>query len=379
MAKLTICVTADWEGESLEAANLEAMRAFRRQFQQIPLTHFICPAYLTRGGDLRAIAQRIREQIVPGDEVALHVHCWRTLVGEAGVKPVLKPTYYSPEFNDGNGPVVHFEGDKLDVGHGVPLGVYSPEEIAAILACARELLVAHRIAPEPPVAFRCGGWLASDPVLLGLEAAGFRLDSSATDARLLEEIDSLLRSVAKCRLGGWVKQLWGSPGQDQPLFLANQLSRADHSPAADALTQPYSIKIGDARVLEAPANGVLADYLTREEMLRRFEDAWNLAGGEDRVLLCGFHQESAARPNLHLQGTNLESFTKAVQEFLGNHPLQERIARGRGIVFNTVASLAKKRGEASARLVPPAAGEEERQEAGPASKPAPRPFPRFIG
>src|ERR1700730_14137670 len=178
MPTLTICVTVDWEGESLEAANLNEMTAFRKAFPKIPLTHFICPAYLTRGGDLQAISGLIRGQVLGGDEVALHVHCWQTLLTAAGVNPVLQPSWY---INGDAGPQVHYGNHQVDQGHGVPLGNYTSPEIGKIIAYANQLLVANHIASATPVSFRCGGWMSADPVQVALQAQHVANDSSSTD------------------------------------------------------------------------------------------------------------------------------------------------------------------------------------------------------
>jgi hypothetical protein len=188
VADLTICITVDWEGEDLQERNLQAMADFRASLPGIPITHFICPAYFTRGdGEMESNEDRvgkIKNQIKDGlDEVGLHVHAWQSLTRAAGVVPRdgmsstlngygFRINYPAPPFTERFPP---------DTGHGVPLGVYSIDELTAILQFSRDLLLHYRLT-ESVESFRCGGWMASSSVLQALHKVGLRYDSSATDA-----------------------------------------------------------------------------------------------------------------------------------------------------------------------------------------------------
>lgn len=45
--KITIYMTVDWEGVSLEQENIEAMQMFRKKFPHIPMLQLLNPAYFT--------------------------------------------------------------------------------------------------------------------------------------------------------------------------------------------------------------------------------------------------------------------------------------------------------------------------------------------
>lgn len=307
MPTLTICVTTDWEGQDLEDDNLDEMTAFRHQFGNVPLTHFICPAYLTRGGNLGAISGRIRAQVLPIDEVGLHIHCWQTLVVASHVAPVLQPSWYI----QGNGPAVPYGQGQSDVGHGVPLGAYSAGDIGHIIACANNLLVTNNIAPATPVSFRCGGWMSADAVQQALQAQGMANDSSSTDAPYFTQVNQRLQGF-NCRLGTWLPQLWGTAAVAAPAYLANTLSHAVQPGGGTDTTQPYQI----AGVLQVPDNGVLADYLTAQMIYNRLHAAWQQAAQGDVVHVCGFHQETATGRNLYDNTQNLPNFSAALTQFL---------------------------------------------------------------
>jgi hypothetical protein len=51
MGSLYATVTVDWEGEQITPLSLQALEYFKTVHPDIPLTHFICPAYFTRGQD----------------------------------------------------------------------------------------------------------------------------------------------------------------------------------------------------------------------------------------------------------------------------------------------------------------------------------------
>jgi hypothetical protein len=311
MPTLTICVTVDWEGWNLEPANLNAMTAFRKQFPTIPLTHFICPAYLTRDGNLQEISGLISEQVRRGDEVALHVHCWQSLLTAAGVNPVLEPSWY---INGDVGPTFNYGNGQVDQGHGVPLGFYSAENVGKIIAYGNQLLVKNHIALATPVSFRCGGWMSADPVQVALQAQHVANDSSSTDAPYFTQIDHLLRN-ANCQLATWVAKLWGTIAVPHPTYLANTLSHEVQPAGGTATTQPYPI----SGVLQVPDNGVLADYLKVQMMYDRLHEAWQLAAQRDFVHVCGFHQESATFQNIYGEkSTNLDNFTTALAQFLSD-------------------------------------------------------------
>lgn len=302
MGQLKICVTVDWEGYNLQERNIKAMKAFREHMDDVPLTHFICPAYFTRGlapiGRLPIVQNRIKGMIRKDDEVGLHVHAWESLVRGAGVAPRGGISSYL----DGYGPQVTFldsDGEPntkipRDSGHGVPLGIYTLDEIVSILLFARELLVLFQLveSAESVESFRCGGWLASDSVMKAAVKIGMRNDSSAVDASFFSS-DVAQRSLLNERSGlaKWLASLWGPKDENVvlPVFLRNNLVVQP----VDGKTQIFKVHIDGKCLIQVPDNGLLIDYLTTDEMLDRLNDALSESESLDRVFVCGFHQESA--------------------------------------------------------------------------------------
>jgi hypothetical protein len=70
--RVRVAVSVDWEGRDLQRTNLAAMTALRQALPGVPLTHFLNAAYLTKpAADPAAVAQALREVVLPGDEAGL--------------------------------------------------------------------------------------------------------------------------------------------------------------------------------------------------------------------------------------------------------------------------------------------------------------------
>lgn len=338
MSTLTICVTVDWDGMELIPESLLAMGRFREAFPEVPLTHFICPSYLTRDGDNAEIAKVIREHIQGQDEVALHIHCWRSLVEASGVEYIPEPSWYL----DGIGPKVEYGDGRFDIGHGVPLGVYPEAQIIRQMRHSIQLLRDFDIAPEAPVSFRGGGWMASDVVLTAMRSAGLHNDSSATDSDYFEEINEQLEGYG-VRLGEWVCRLWGPGAIAAPPYSANTHTRAVRPEGGHEASQPYVMRIGEHDVFEVPDNGVLADYLTETQMYDRFQRAWASAAAQDTVHVCGFHEESAAWPGWNdEERTNLQNLQTALHRFVASTETTTCDFGKAELAFSTIRQVAKK-------------------------------------
>lgn len=339
MPTLTICITVDWEGQDLSNANLSAMENFRLAFPNLPLTHFICPAYFTRGGAAGPIAAQILRPIQPIDEIGLHVHGWKTLVEGAGVAFIREPTWYE---DDGDGPEVPYGHDEEDIGHGVPLGLYARDDLVTIFAFANNLLTANHIAPATPVSFRCGGWMAANRVQEAIASSPtMRIDSSATDGPYFQQINDLLQDFG-CTLGEMIPILYGPAAVAAPPQYANTHMFAQIGTWVTATTQPFVVPTPQGPVFQATDNGVLADYLSGQMIYQRFVDAWNNAAHHDTVLVVGFHQESATTRNLYDDTPNLANFTEALTQFMALAADVPRDGKALGkpdLVFKTIKDL----------------------------------------
>lgn len=161
-SKLYVSITVDWEGgTSAISLNIQATRAAIQASlgAEVPFTHYICPTYWLGSRAGVDPTPALHTVVTKGDELALHVHCWRELVELAGVRFLSDPDW------NGDG-----------TGHGVPLGAYGGDA-SAIIACARSLVQSKLSATV--WGFRCGGAMTSDCVYEALMVLGFRYDCSA--------------------------------------------------------------------------------------------------------------------------------------------------------------------------------------------------------
>jgi hypothetical protein len=271
---IKIIVTVDWEGWSLDDENIEAMQIFRRQYPHIPMMQLLNPVYLLRSGtDVVLEAEKIRSTFLPSDSMGLHVHGWKSLIDACDV-----PYQNSPSFAAQNEVC-----EAGDCGYTVSLEyAYSAQDLTKLIACSASLLVEQGFAR--PRYFRAGGWQLGPKLASALEANQFVFDSSRTDANLL--------TTKWAENSGLV-----------------QMVNALH-PQASVLDEPYQLT---ASVMEYPNNGSLADYTDTQQLVTIFK---TLLAHNKRVLVLGFHQETAF------------SYLKHLQDAI---PLFEEIAHEQGI------------------------------------------------
>ena len=91
---ITLYVTVDWEGLSLNEENLEAIREFRRAYPHIAMLHLLNPVYFLQPGINTAdTTAKIRSVLLPGDEHGLHLHGWKSLVEYCKVEYKSEPSF----------------------------------------------------------------------------------------------------------------------------------------------------------------------------------------------------------------------------------------------------------------------------------------------
>lgn len=258
--RITVYVTVDWEGLSLDQENIEAMQAFRKRYPQIPMMQLLNPAYFTRPGiDAMEATRRIHSTLLPSDAHGLHIHAWQSLVDRCGV-----PYKSLPLITDSaHEPCLHGE-----CGYTVSLEyAYSQEDLTKLVGCSADILV--RQGFDRPRSFRAGAWQFGPKLAAALKANGFKLDSSRTDPKFLAE-------------------RWG--GSSPLVLLLNQLH-----PDGSALDQPFELLPG---LMELPNNGSLADYTSTAQILETFRI---LLANRKTVMVLGFHQETAFNFLSHLE------------------------------------------------------------------------------
>lgn len=247
---LHIYVTVDWEGDHLDPENIAAMQQFRQHFPHIPLLQLLNPAYFLKpGADATQVNAVIRSTLLPIDTLGLHVHGWQRLVEHCGLAFQSQPRFAVDTSADGEA------GVAVSLEHA-----YSLPELQQLIGCASRIMMAQGY-PRPKH-FRAGGWQLGPKLSAALESHGFEWDSSVIDADLLTT--------------RWAK--------DSALVTS---LKALHPPLA-ALAQPYPLT---AHVMEFPNNATLADYTSSQQLVQLFKA---LLASEHRVLVLGFHQESAA-------------------------------------------------------------------------------------
>lgn len=213
--QVLVALTVAWEGAELDPAELEALTTLRREAGDAPLTHFVCPAYLTRPHP-PTTSDTIGAALRDGDELAVHLHAWSSLAIASGV--TFKP---SPSFMTGT--------DKLlptapDLGYDTDLDAYTVPELRAMLRTARSLLTSVGFPISPT--FRAAGYLATPKVRDALVAERFTIDSSAISA-------TALHAASDDPLAARVSQLWPEVGSTTQPFVI-------HTPNGDLREVPIS-------------------------------------------------------------------------------------------------------------------------------------------
>lgn len=276
--KVTVFVTVDWEGLSLEDDNIEAMQDFRRRYPQIPILHFLNPVYELKFG--KTALQKIRDTLLPADVHGLHIHPWKTLVTFCGL-PYRSTPAFTPQDESCAG---------NECGYTVSLEkAYTREELTKLVGCSKDLLVEQGF--DQPRSFRAGGWQQGPKLAEALKENGFTLDSSRTDANFL--------------VPRW--------GNSELVMYVSEL-HAGSTP----LDQPYELLPG---LTELPDNASLADYTSPQKIVEVFR---NIVASGKRYMVLGFHQETAS------------SYLHRLEEAI---PLLEKEAAAAGVELEWAAAI----------------------------------------
>lgn len=257
---IIVALTIDWEGADLTPEGLDALDEVRKVVGPAPLTHFVSSAYFTKQSPDPTAAATIAEAVRPGDELAVHLHAWRSLAVASGVTARL-----SPSFLTGTDKITQF--DDGDAGFETDPDVYTVPELRAMLRTSAALLAkVHPISRS----FRAGGYLGTPKMLLAALDEGFSVDSSAIDYRQLAD-DLADTDVLPER----VAQVWRNV-----------------TPGA----QPFRVRVLDRELLEMPIAAV-SDYATVNEIVQALDSAHARLHGDphrDVFVVLGFHLETGA-------------------------------------------------------------------------------------
>ncbi len=298
MQKVIITITVDWEGENFR--NLNELLELRRKIgNKIPITHFICPAYFTK--NIKNSVSKIKSAYFDIDEIALHIHSFKSLTDLAGVEFRTTPDFFhrfTPEIEQ----LLEILPEKFrpkNTGRGIPLSAYNQEEIIKILNISKKLLT-ENLDIKDVLSFRAGGWMANDDVYKALQLTGFLYDSTPAPPEILSQNYSEYNEGTFLDQYGenhneftdYIIKLWGKDIQTEK-FLENSLTKK-YCPDnfISRYTQPYKLE----NITVMPNNSSMSDYISANTMRDVLEKgiAEIKSGSEKPFFLnTGFHQEGS--------------------------------------------------------------------------------------
>jgi hypothetical protein len=354
MGNVIITVTCDWDGldyplnEQYNPAGtphfrfdhgIEAIEYFNRKFaERIPLTHFICPVYFTRSRLLAEYYAGKTARLIQESkcEIGLHLHCWISLMHACGVvprDPVQDQSIpdWGAKANNRYGLYVFYRNDtgeeKIDYGHGVPLGVYPQEEILQVVKRGRALLFDNKIIESNGdcVSFRCGGWMANDAVLAAIQKVepSFQYEASAVDAGFFANGGDALHD--------WLAQLWGPKRQTAAPYLTNRLFLSAYPNGINICGHSNDVTAAQPRkiqsLLEIPDTAILADYVQADYMKEQIHRALAIASQQtsEVYLSLGFHLESGGDPRFGRVFGHIERVIETLEYVEQHDAMNERI------------------------------------------------------
>lgn len=303
--KVIVCLTVDWEGEHFR--NLHDLKSLLGKYAiDIPVTHFICPAYFTsKTKDAsKQIANIVRKQ----DEVALHLHAYKSLIRYCGIPFRTDHNYYKKPLSD---MLIFFPRrfqktikSNLVSGRGVPLGIYTDDEIDSLIKKSI-LLLKQKLNLENIAGFRAGGWLLRDQVFQLLAKNGFSYDSSAVPPGILSQGFSKKSAGNQMDDYGYhngyftslVTRLWGGQLQKETFLSNSNIVNATRQNPIEKTTQPFMID----SIIEMPNNAGLSDFASADKswipLLQKGMEAVNVSG-RPFFINFGCHQEGQAMHKL---------------------------------------------------------------------------------
>ncbi|HET9240986.1 MAG TPA: hypothetical protein VFO10_27215 [Oligoflexus sp.] len=273
---VTIDVTVHWEGRELHAPNVDALERMRKTFPDIPLTHFVNPAYFLDEAKAADNLNAMQRVFGTQDEVGLYLAPVENLVQEAGVILKLAPSFWG--YAD--------EGEicENDCGLDVPLTVYTREETLRILSAAHRTLIQAGFSSLK--SFTVRGWMEA-PFLTQLAGSfGYRFDLSPVDPELVAP------KLREFPLSAWVAERW------------SMLVQPD-AKALQALAGSHPL------VLPVPQRGGIMELNEQREILARFDKQLK-EGREDEVFTLALSAEAAFQswPKLRMVLQSLQEKAK---------------------------------------------------------------------
>ena len=256
-ANIEVLLTVDWEGSDLRPKNLETIKRFKERYQ-VPLFHFLNPAYYTQDLKLNntAINDSICSVLTSEDGRGLHLHPSRHLVEAAGLTFQPGPTFSRRGKCTG-----------LEEGADVMLHAYPYQDLERLIGFSRDVLESQGFSDLE--GFRAGGWMADPTVCECVKLHGLEFESSGTLGSLLNgsswEGDNLQR---------YIEILW---------------------PEIHMNSSPYWMETSFGELLEVPNNLGAVDYWSEEAVDFFVSTTLNEGRQQGRYLaVINSHQETAS-------------------------------------------------------------------------------------
>lgn len=227
--RIVVALTVDWEGAYLAQDGLDALDALRSSLHGAPITHFVSSAYFTKSEADPNAPSVLGDAVRSGDEVAVHLHGWRSVAAASKVEPKL-----SPSFVTGTDKRMPFEDDD---GFDIDLDVYDVGELRVLLRTSRQRL--EQAVGRVSRSYRAGGYLATPKMLQALRDEGYVVDSSALDHR---QLDEALDPAWHDRL----RALWPNVTVTTQPFLIGSLIEMPIAAVADYSTTPEIVAVLEA-------------------------------------------------------------------------------------------------------------------------------------
>lgn len=230
--EIRLLLSLVWDGSTVEAVNLDALRSFRTNFANIPVTHFISPAYFV---ETNPVAETNKREIFglgrPGDFVGMNVAPWRSITDKAGVIFRTGPTFWGHAVNPAT--------CRSDCGNDVPLNIYTQDEIRKIMSASQSVMTSAGLRDVRGMMIR--GWMATPEILATGESLGLDYDfSMVTPSTIYERLRNF-------PIFSWVKGLW---------------------PKSDVLSQPGIVSDELPGMVEVPQALGALDYVSHKQMLQ---------------------------------------------------------------------------------------------------------------
>lgn len=303
--KVIICLTVDWEGEHFR--NLHDLKSLLGKYaSDVPVTHYICPAYFT--SKIRHASKQIANVVRQQDEVALHLHAYKSLIRYCGIAFRTEHNYYKKHLSD---MLSFFPRNLRNIiktnlvsGRGVPLGIYTDDEIDTMIK-KTVLILKQELNRQNITGFRAGGWLLRDQMFPLLANHGFTYDSSAVPPCILSQGFSKKNPGDQLDDYGYrngyftelVSRLWGGQLQNEKFLCNRKIVNAAQQNPIQKTTQPFMID----SIIEMPNNAGLSDFASAEKswipMLHKGMEAVSWSG-RPFFINFGCHQEGLAKYKL---------------------------------------------------------------------------------